>query len=45
MDAYNAYYSNAEKKESETSNVGADGGKTIIINNIMHATINNYLVA
>jgi hypothetical protein len=36
MDAYNAYYNNADKKDSETSNNGGDGGKTNIINNIMH---------
>jgi len=36
MDAYNAYYNNAEKKDSDSSNNGGEGGKTNIINNIMH---------
>jgi hypothetical protein len=35
MDAYNAYYNNADKKDSESGN-GVDGAKTNIINNIMH---------
>jgi hypothetical protein len=35
MDAYNAYYSNADKKDPESSN-GDAGAKTNIINNIMH---------
>jgi hypothetical protein len=35
MDAYNAYYNNADKKEPEVANV-TDGAKTNIINNIMH---------
>jgi len=36
MDAYNAYYSNADKKESESGNLTTEGAKTNIINNIMH---------